>query len=120
MTKNEIYRAIKLDVLEYLPVLKNTNTSKRSDKTDDQFNTVLEPLSRAIVLRGTYLADEEKKRIYKLFYRHAEQNYILGLKYVNRVTNQAKTLTRKDINQIELLAKQAMRRWLVKIETVLK
>lgn len=107
---------IKMDLIEDIPVLRNTKTSRNSDKADEEFAKVLDPLGLAILNRGTKTSLEEKQKLYKLFHLHISHEYLLGQKFAANAMDTERLLSKDDIDKINLRSKQSLARWLNVIE----
>lgn len=117
MKTNEIVlELIKLDLIDKIPLLRNTKTSKISDNIDDKFAELLSSLGNAILIRGTKTTLEEKKKLYKLFHSHISHSYLLGQKYAKNATGTEKLITTKDLDRIQELSRISLAKWLSKLE----
>lgn len=117
MKTNEIVLdLIKLDLIDKIPLLQNTKTSRISDNIDEKFAELISVLGRAILNRGTKTTLEEQKKLYKLFHLHISHSYLLGQKYAKNMMEKDKLITIKDLDRIQVLARESLARWLSKIE----
>ena len=115
-TNDIVLDLIKLDLIDKIPLLKNTKTSRVSDQIDSKFAELLSAMGTAILNRGTKTSIDEKKKLYKLFHSHISHSYLLGQKYAKNVMNLDKLISKKDLEEIQKESKTSLARWLKKIE----
>lgn len=115
-TNDLVSNLIKLDLIEDIPLLRNTKTSRISDDIDEKFAELLSSMGRAILIRGTKTNIDEKKKLYKLFHSHIAHSYLLGQKYAKNAMDTDKLITKNDLDEIQKESKESLARWLSKIE----
>ena len=126
MSQTNKIKAILLDTLyddldvigaSGLPKLKNTLTTKKADKVDRSFAKTIDSLGKAFAVRGTKLTLIEKKKMFKMFYEHTKNSFILGREYSNKVIKEKNNpLSDKELTRINRLTKESLASWLANIE----